>query len=159
VKKVLYFIISILLVVVIFFSGMLVNINTQNSLEKVTEDVAQQATTTSSDTAYITMAEHLAELSGTCRVLETGTVTTGTMQGGTVQYLTVNLQNTYTTSDNARFFICGSELISGTNFAVYVAMMGGRVVDNSYSFYIMNNAASSRSGSVKLYYFVISNVV
>jgi hypothetical protein len=61
-KKVLYIIIAILVLMVTFFCGVLVNQNTYNSLVKQTEEVTQQATTTSSDTAYITTVDHLEEL-------------------------------------------------------------------------------------------------
>jgi predicted PurR-regulated permease PerM len=58
----LYIIIAILLAIIIFFCGVLVTVNTQNSLIKQTEEVAKQATETSLDTAYITTADHLAEM-------------------------------------------------------------------------------------------------
>jgi succinate dehydrogenase hydrophobic anchor subunit len=64
----LYAITVFLVLVVTFFCGMLLTINTQNSIEKVTEDVAQQATTTSSSTAYITMTEHLKEMNAKGRL-------------------------------------------------------------------------------------------
>jgi uncharacterized protein YxeA len=60
-KKALYVIIAILLAIVIFFCGVLVTINTQNSLVSKTEETTKQATITSSSTAYITMADHLKE--------------------------------------------------------------------------------------------------
>jgi uncharacterized protein YxeA len=61
-KKVLYCIIVILLAVVIFFCGVLVTINTQNSIIKQTEEVTKQATETSSSNGYITTQEHLSEM-------------------------------------------------------------------------------------------------
>jgi uncharacterized protein YxeA len=64
-KKVLYGIIAILLAVVIFFMGALVNQNTQNSLIKQTEEVAKQTTETSSSTSYITTEDHLKEMTET----------------------------------------------------------------------------------------------
>jgi uncharacterized protein YxeA len=61
-KKVCYFIIVIILMAIALFVGILINQNTNNVLVKQAEEVAKQATTTSSDTAYITMVDHLEEM-------------------------------------------------------------------------------------------------
>jgi hypothetical protein len=61
-KKVLFVIIAILLAVVIFFCGVLVNQNTQSNIIKQLEEVAKQATEASSDNGYITIKDHLSEM-------------------------------------------------------------------------------------------------
>jgi uncharacterized protein YxeA len=92
-KKVLFVIIAILLAVVIFFCGVLVTKNTQNSIVKQTEEVTKQATETSSDNGYITTKDHLSEMNSIKYVTkDMGYLTATTSSGG-------QITKTYTASD------------------------------------------------------------
>jgi predicted PurR-regulated permease PerM len=107
-KKVLYVIIAILLAIIIFFCVVLVTVNTQNRLIKQTEEVAKQATETSLDSAYITTADHLAEIANSNKALSSMKTLTGSKSSGATEYTTFSLTFTVPFKTNHNIMIVES---------------------------------------------------
>jgi hypothetical protein len=86
-KKMLYVGTAILLAVIVIMLVVALNLNTQSSIIKQTEDIAQQATETSSTTGYITTQDHLKELSAVTKDTESTTATSDRILKGYTAYI------------------------------------------------------------------------